>query len=77
MLAKATGPVRGYLTRTVERCTTCKRSCKSDSPCHRWVPPTSSDPLLFLRMEQAAEAATEAYVAAWEQDYADAEHRPC
>jgi len=79
-MTKATGPVKAWfpMPKTVESCTTCMRSCKREdnAPCHKWREQSSSDPLLFARMERDAEAALMAYVQEWEQDWADAEYRP-
>jgi hypothetical protein len=79
-MTKATGPVRAYFNvgTTVESCATCARSCKREdnAPCYEWVEPTSSDPLLFHRMERESEAALMAYIQEWDRNWADAEHRP-
>ena len=77
-MTKATGPVRAWfdMGTTVESCATCARSCKSGATCHRYVEQSSSDPLLFARMDGDAEAALMASIAEWEQNWADAEHRP-
>jgi hypothetical protein len=81
-MTKATGPVRAYFNMgtTVESCATCRRSCKREdgvSCYYNYTPDrSSSDPLWFARAERDAEAAFEAYIDQWEQDWADAEYRP-